>query len=130
MFVITPIQDKALQAHYCQICKIPYLPHTMAYQAILNDEFAAICQFELKKDYGYIHHLCPLPGVEDFEMMFIMGRSVMNFIDLCEHHVCKANVAAADKILLEAIGFRLIDDEYVANMHGMFGGCGGSCQKD
>jgi hypothetical protein len=48
--------------------------------------------------------------VDDFEMMFIMGRSVMNFIDICEHHTCVALPEAADHRLLIAIGFKLQTD--------------------
>ena len=124
MFVIKPIQDPKEQKDCCQICSIPYLKTAMAYKAELQGKFAGICQFSLSHDHGIIYHLRSAPGIDDFEMMFIMGRSTMNFIDLCEHHTCIATVDCAEHRLLVAIGFKLQKDgTYFADMHGMFGGC-------
>lgn len=124
MFLIKPITDIEKQKYYCDICAIPYLENTMAYKAELDGEFAGICQFELKKAHGIIHHLRSTPGIDDFEMMFIMGRAVMNFIDLCDHHVCIAPNDCAERRLLIAIGFKLqVDGTYSVDMTGMFGGC-------
>lgn len=125
MFIIKPIQDKELQKQYCALCGIPYYEQAMAYKAELEGEFGGICQFELKKGCGVIHHLRPAPNVDDFEMMFIMGRSTMNFIDLCELHTCYAPQDAAEHRLLIGIGFKKQEDgSYFVDMHGMFGGCG------
>lgn len=125
MFIIKPITDKQKQMQCCEICNVEYLEQAMAYEAILNGKFAAVCQFELKKEHGILHHLCPAPGIDDFEMMFIMGRSAMNFIDLCDHHVCIASKSCAEHRLLIAIGFKQQEDEtYRVDMTGMFGGCG------
>ena len=126
MFIIKPITDKATQKEYCKLCNIPYIQHAMAYEAQLNESFGGICQFELKKEFGVIHNLCPAPGIDDFEMMFIMGRATMNFIDMCELHTCVASASSADCRLLTAIGFKLQPDgSYAVDMHGMFDGkCG------
>ena len=126
MFIIKPITDKALQQKYCELCNITYIPHAMAYEAKLNGDFGGICQFELKKESGVLHNLCAAPGIEDFEMMFIMGRATMNFIDICELHTCVAYASTADHRLLTAIGFKTRQDgTYFVDMHGMFDGkCG------
>ena len=124
MFKIKPIIDKTAQEHLCALCNIPYLSFAMAYQAELDGELAAICQFELIENGGYIHHLVTKPGVDDHEMMIIMGRTVMNFIDLCELHTCYAASSSASKLLLLALGFKAQENgEYIANMEGMFSGC-------
>ena len=124
MFIIKPIIEKSAQEHLCTLCEVPYLPYTMAYQAELEGELAAICQFELQNNSGYIHHLVTKPGISDHEMMIIMGRTVMNFIDLCEKHTCYASEASANKNLLCALGFKLQENgEYIAHMEGMFSGC-------
>ena len=124
MFKIKPIVNKLEQENLCALCEIPYLSYAMAYQAELDGELAAICQFELQKNAGYIHHLVTKPGIDDHEMMVIMGRTVMNFIDLCELHTCYASSLSANKLLLCALGFKAQDNgEYLANMEGMFSGC-------
>ena len=129
MFVIKPIADKQEQQTCCALCKVPYIEGALAYRADAEGGFAGICQFSLENGHGMIYHLRPLPGVDDYEMMFIMGRTAMNFIDLCELHICHAAKDAGEERLLLGIGFKKqADGTYEADMQGMFGGCGGSGQ--
>ncbi len=133
MFIIKPIQNKTEQENLCNRCLVTYDPDCMAYAAYIDDVFSGICQFRIRESYGYIRDLVPLPGVHDFEVMFIMGRAAMNFIDLCGVHVCKCRKEAGDGRLLRGIGFR--EDgggELCADMTHMFDGssCAGCDAKN
>ncbi len=87
-------------------------------------------QFEIGTD-GYISDLRPLVGLDDFEAMFILGRTTMNFIDMCGAHKCRAAKDAAEERLIRAIGFKKTDGEYSCDMTGMFDGshCSGEAMK-
>ena len=125
MFVVRPIADKAEQRACCEACGVAFIESALAYRIDRDGGFAGICQFSLENGCGVIHHLLALPGIDDYEMMFIAGRTAMNFIDLCDLHICRADAKAAEERLLLGIGFKRMDDgTWEADMHGMFGGCG------
>lgn len=125
MFVVKPIADKAEQSRCCEACGVPFIESALAYRIDRDGGFAGICQFSLENGYGMIHHLRSLPTIDDYEMMFIAGRTAMNFIDLCELHLCRAEADAAEERLLLGIGFKPTENGlWEADMHGMFGGCG------
>ena len=132
MFVIKPIQDKTEQENFCVRCGIPYDVDCLAYGAYIDNVFSGMAQFRIKDGFGYIRHLVPLPGVTDFEVMFIMGRAAMNFIDLCGTHICFAATDAGDTRLLKAIGFQETDGRLRADMTHMFDGshCAGHDAKN
>ena len=123
MFKITPIQDKAQQKDVCEIVGTIFRPETFAYQMfdIESGEIMGMAQFEIG-EAGYIYDLKEVPGRNDFEAMFILGRATMNFIDLCGVHSCRADEATASERLLKAIGFKETDGEYFCDMTGMFDG--------
>ncbi len=123
MFHIRPIQSKEEQKELCRLCNVEYDEDCLAYGAYIEERFSGICQFRLG-EHGYIQDLCPRQDVEDFEVMFIMGRTTMNFIDLCGIHTCFARRMAGDQRLIRAIGFHEIEgqDDLFADMTGMFDG--------
>ena len=128
MFKISAIQDKELQKKFAEECGAEFIPDAFAYSMIDNDTgtLMGISQFELLSGEGYIYDLKPRIGYSDFEAMFILGRATMNFIDLCGNHVCKASADAGEERLMKSIGFKLLDNEYFADMNGMFdGNCSG-----
>lgn len=106
MFTIKPIQDKAEQEALCEKCGITYDADCMAYKADVDGVFAGMSQFRITGDTGYIRDLVPSPDLYDFEVMFIMGRQTMNFIDLCGVHTCRCRKDAGRDTLLSGIGFR------------------------
>ncbi len=133
MFIIKPIQEKSLQERYAKACGISYDPACMAYAAEVDGVFSGICQFRIRGERGYIRDLVPLPGVSDFEVMFIMGRAAMNFIDLCGVHICECERNAGNPRLLTGIGFRDTGEGCLyADMTHMFDGshCAGNDQKN
>ena len=133
MFKISPINDKETQKKHAEACGKVYVEGHFAYSMIdvESGELMAFSQFEIDERGGYISALAPKIGLSDFEAMFILGRSTMNFIDLCGAHTCRAASDAAEERLLRAIGFKSTDSgEYFTDMTGMFDGhCDGSAVK-
>lgn len=126
MFKISPVNDKELQKKYALECGSQYIPDAFGYAMINQDngELMGMAQFDILKDYGLIYSLKTKIGYSDFEAMFILGRATMNFIDMCDVHICKANTDSAEEILLKSIGFKLSEEQncYIADMNGMFDG--------
>lgn len=129
MFKISPIQDKHQQSRLAASVGIPYLEDAFAYMMVdcESGELLGMSQFEIQSGCGYIRHLAQAPQKDDFEAMFILGRSTMNFIDLCGAHFCRAAADAAPERLMKCIGFsREANGEYAVDMTGMFDGhCSG-----
>lgn len=118
MLEIKPIQDKSAQKALCELCGVPYIAAALAYSAYDSGVPVGISQFRIMGDAGYMYHLCNVTGVDDFEALIIMGRATMNFIDLCDVH--KAYFEGEDDRLAKAIGFRLMDGKYFADLTNMF----------
>jgi hypothetical protein len=105
MLKILPIQDKAEQELDCARCGITFRKNALAYAASVDDIFIGICQFRTTEGVGEIYDLTLVPGKEDFEALFIMGRAVLNFIDLCGVHRAVYLSDKVDETLMKAIGF-------------------------
>ena len=126
MLEIKPIQSKDEQASCCARCSVPYDADCMAYAATIDGEFIGVAQFTIEKDGGYLKNITLIPNLEDFEAVFLMGRAVLNFIDLCGIHTATCAEDAASETHIKAIGFKKNDNGvYHADMTHMFGGCGG-----
>lgn len=131
MLEIKPIQNKKDQESACARCAVPYDPDCMAYAATLDGEFLGVAQFTIEKGHGHVRNVTLLPGVEDFEAVFLMGRAMLNFIDLCGVHTATCAEDAASETHIKAIGFKKNGDGvYWADMTHMFGGCDGKHEND
>ena len=132
MFKITPVQSYEEQMKIAEMCGAEAMPGFFSYamRDAQTGELMGFSQFEIG-EVGFISHLLPAKGYEDFEAMFILGRATMNFIDQCGTHTAKASDSGADSRLLHAIGFRLDENQiYVCDMSGMFDGhCSGEAVK-
>ena len=124
MFKIQPIQSKDEQIELARACGAEYRDGYFGYAMRDNDtgELMGFSQFEITSGIGYITDICPALGTNDFEAMFILGRSTMNFIDLCGAHEARAPLSAADVRLMLSLGFKECGGEYVADMTNMFNG--------
>ncbi len=133
MFKISAIQSFEEQTAVAEACGVSAREGFFAYvmREYENGELMGFSQFEICADEGLIVNLSPAPGTDDFEAMFILGRTTMNFIDLCGAHKCRAEFGAAEERLLTAIGFRKSKCGYFVNMEGMFDGshCSGDAVK-
>lgn len=126
MLEIKPIQSKEEQEAACARCKIPYDAEMMAYAAKDNGNFIGMSQFTILSEAGYIQNITLTEGLQDFEALFLMGRAMLNFIDLCGIHRAYCADDAAEPRILTAIGFHRDEEGRLqADMTHMFGGCGG-----
>jgi len=128
MFRIAPIMDKNEQKACAEECSVPFRPEFfgIAMRDTSTEKLMGFCQFDLTSDTGIITELCPTPEYAlDNEAMFILGRSVMSFIESCGNNLCDAAFGSADEGLLHAIGFRKGEDKWHCDMTGFFdGNCG------
>ncbi len=122
MLEIKPIQSKSIQKALCEKCSISYIEDAFAYSAYDGDCFLGMSQFTIESGYALIKNLASADGVEDFEAMFILGRAVLNFIDLCSVSTAKIEKDASKERLARAIGFKRSEDgEYLPlSLIGMF----------
>lgn len=136
MLRIHAIQTKEIQKELCEKCSVEFIPDALAYAAFETDEIPddpttsdtipgkllGIAQFSFKKDGVYVYDLRSPEGVDDFEALFIMGRSMLNFVDLCGTH--DAYLPYPEKIsprLISAVGFKKQDDgTYYMDLRGFF----------
>ena len=125
MFKISPINDKNFQAECAKLCGAEFKPDYFAYSMINIEtgELMGFSQFEITANGGYISDLKSRIGYSDFEAMFILGRSTMNFIDLCGTQICHAANDAAEERLLKSIGFKKQENgDFTVDMTGFFDG--------
>ena len=121
MLKVLPIQTKDHQKECAEKCDVPYIPDALAYEATVDGELVGICQFRVTAEGGLIYDLASVPGIDDFESMFIMGRGTLNFIDLCGVHRAFYRGDLHDESLIRAIGFKKNDDGiYEIDLEGFF----------
>ena len=132
MFKISAIQSFEEQSLVAKACGTVAKEGFFAY--VMRDceggEIMGFSQFEIEAE-GFISDIREALGNDDFEAMFILGRTTMNFIDTCGAHICRAASDAADERLMRAIGFKPDSDGYFTDMTGMFDGshCEGHALK-
>ena len=104
MLSVVPVQDKEEQKRFCELCSLEYDIRAMAYAAYSDGAFTGVVQFRIEGEAASITGDAFLPDAYDFEARFIMGRAVMNFIDLCgiENMFCDLS----DERFARALGFR------------------------
>lgn len=120
MFKITPIQDFTEQENIAKACTSRARLGFFAYKMVdaESGELMGFSQFEILDGYAFISDIKPAKEFNDFEAMFILAKSTMNFIDLCGTHICKADEHTAEEKLLLSAGFK----NYMCDMTGMFDG--------
>ena len=130
MIIIKPIQDKDEQKEITELCGITFKPELFAYKAHNDGELLACAQFDIKDDGAYIDAMRQvIRSNEDFEGMFILGRAVLNFLDLCG---VKTAVYYPEEgfetRLAKSIGFKDENGVLTAHLEGMFDAkCEGHC---
>ncbi|MBO7359561.1 MAG: hypothetical protein J6V48_00390 [Clostridia bacterium] len=123
MLEVLPIQTKAEQERLCSLTGSEYIPDALAYAAYGDGELAGTCQFRLAPDGGHILSMDRVPGHEDFQPMFVMGRAALNFIDLCGGKTAFFDCPVTDdnRLAVGAVGFRKRDDgRYAVDLEGFF----------
>ncbi len=106
MLEIKPIQSKDKQQLLCTKCKIEYIEEAFSYSAYDGDTFIGISQFTIDEKGGKILNLANAEDIDDAEALFIMGRAVLNFLDLCKVEYAEISKEAASERLIRWIGFK------------------------
>lgn len=105
MLEVIPIQTKTEQEALAARVGAEFLPDALAYRADADGEFVGMCQFRLDPSGGHMLTLDSLPGHEDFQPMFVMGRAALNFMELCGAETAYYEAPLRDRVLVGAIGF-------------------------
>ena len=122
MLRIVPIQTKEEQERIMTLCSIPYREYCLAYAAYDEGVLIGGVQFYFENGAFHIMDIRTKEGVDDDEALFIMGRGVLNIVDLCGiHDAYVEEPERQNQKLLARIGFWKNEDgkEYM-NLRGFF----------
>ena len=124
MLTASPIQSKEEQKQICELCSIPFRPDSFAYSQKENGEVIAASQFDIGTDGGIILDLQMKSGLDDdIEALFILGRAVLNFLDLSGIKSCVfASKNDHDDKMAKMLGFKKTDDVWTISLEGLFDG--------
>ena len=121
MIEVLPIQSKSEQEVLCARCGVKYDVEAMAYGSQIQGEMTGICQFSIDSQGGHVLTIGRVPGHDDFETVFLLGRAALNFIDLCGVHNAFYVGDVTDELLLKAIGFKENSEgKYEMDLNGFF----------
>lgn len=105
MLKVLPIQSKKEQEEICARCGVKYEVDLLAYSATLDGKLAGVCQFTMNAEGGSIRYLASTIGEENKEVLFVLGRATLNFIDLTGVHKAFYDGEIDDEALIRRIGF-------------------------
>ena len=108
MLEIKPIESKEEQKKILSLCHIPFKESYFAYKAYDGPSLLAAAQFDIHGSMAELDAIRQAEGTaEDFEGMFILGRAVLNFLDLCGVEAAFSSTTNEDeRRLLKCVGFR------------------------
>ena len=122
MLRIIPVQTKSDQKTLMEACGIPYRAECLAYAAYEEGVLIGGAQFYFEGGACHITDIrCP-DGIDDEEALFIMGRGLLNFVDMSGIHDAYIDEPERqNKHLIARIGFWKNDEglEYM-NLRGFF----------
>ncbi len=123
MLKILPIEDKETQEKTALLCKVEYIPDTLAYSAYSDGSLAGIVQFKFTTEGGIIYNI-GVTGTHvetDYQILFTLGRAALNFTDLCGVHDAFFYGSVTDESLITDIGFSKNEKgEWYMNLEGFF----------
>ena len=132
MLVIKPITDKNEQLDICLKCGMQFDGNLFAYKAHNDGELLGCAQFDILTDHARIDSMRQVTGsTEDFEGMFILGRAVLNFLDLCGVRTAVYYPQEGfESRVARSIGFKEENGVLTAHLEGMFDAkCEGHCNE-
>lgn len=123
MFQVQPVRSKELQSQIADAIGCPYFENTYAFYAgELTDDATAItsliglCQFTFDPEKCVIRSIAAAPGCEKDEAVFIMVRTVMNWIYRAEIPFVAVETTAAPMDYIKSLGFREVGGEWVIDL--------------
>ena len=119
MFQVQPVRSRELQAQIADILQCRFHPDTYAFFAGELDEdnttitsLIGMCQFTYAPEKAVIQSIAyPAASAKD-EAVFIMVRTVLNFVYRAGIPVIAAADNCADETFLKSLGFRRHDNEW------------------
>ena len=123
MLKIVPVQTKQEQEKICALFPFVFDAEKFMYAEYEDDCLIGAAQFYMKHNCGELTELSLLPGhAEDTGALFIMGRAVLNFMDLCDvPDACCTCVTPENEKLMEMIGFTKQENgSYTVHLTGFF----------
>ena len=129
MLIIKRIPESEMQEYLCSLCGAEYNEDYDAFSCYENEKFVGICQFICEEGTAYIKDLKCKKGLMDAEALIIMGRGVLNYVDLHGTHKAKCAPDASSETIILACGFKRTDDgRFFVDLEGFFDGkCDGHC---
>lgn len=124
MLSAKPIQNKSEQESACSLCSIKYNPDFFAYSQKENGELIAAAQFDIRANGGFFDDIRMKKGLDDdIEALFILGRAVLNFLDLAGIKNCIFNVKDEHDVkMAKMLGFKETEQIWSLNLEGIFDG--------
>lgn len=122
MLEIKPIESKEEQENILSLCHIAYKESYFAYKAYEGASLLAAAQFDIRGSEAELDAIRQAEGTaEDFEGMFILGRAVLNFLDLCGVvTVVSYTSDEEERRLLKCVGFHEDQDALRITLTGLF----------
>ena len=119
MLEVRSIQTKKEQREICGLCNVEFDPDCLAYGAAENGKLLGVAQFRVHGEYAVIYDLANSAVTEDMEALVIMGKAMLNFIDLCG--IKDVMLKTQNQNLSEILGFkRYAAGIYRINLEGYF----------
>ncbi len=122
MFVVKPVQDKALQESLAQLTGCEYHPYSLAFMAadllddnVTVDKYIGLCQFVIQGDSEILSFSCMEDRYDD-EAVIVMLRAVMSFLEKCGVKNCWFLKESVDDRLAKKSGFELKEDRYIIDL--------------
>ncbi len=124
MFKITPAASEQQRRSAAHACAVRLQEGSFMYIMVDGEDghLMGLSQFDISCGHGRLTDLAEVPGADDDEAMFILGRATMSFVESCGITTLYAAPDAAPVQRLRALGFKEKDGGYVADLSGMFHG--------
>lgn len=123
MFQVQPIRDRKLQADMAQLLGCPFFEDTYAFFAgeIAEDcttvtSLIALCQFTYRPEEAVIKSIAFPPACEQDEAVFILARTVMNFVYRADIPLISIEKDAAPEAFIKSLGFREKDGKLTIDL--------------
>ena len=130
MLIIKPIQDKSIQEDVCKACGFEFDPTLFAYSEKEDEKLIAGCQFDILGSEAVITDFgMSKDAKEDIEALIILGRAVLNFLDLSGAKACRFETSAeTNEKYAKMIGFRKENNTMVIALEGLFDSKCANCE--
>ncbi len=122
MLQMKPVPTREEQIRLLGLCGIEYRESHFVYQALDDGRPIGAAQFDIQGKHAVLDDIRQVAGTaEDREAMIILGRAVLNFLDLCGVETVGYTTSdPAQRRLALMIGFREKDGTLSVSLTGLF----------